>query len=50
MTATTAIKKPVGTMRADEEASKKTVSQGVRQLVKTTKNLNFNDNSVRRNS
>jgi hypothetical protein len=44
------LKTSVGTMRADEEANKKSVSESVRQLVRTTKSLKFNDSPIRSNS
>lgn len=37
------LKRPVGTMRADQEASRKTVSSTVRQLVNPIKNLKFSE-------
>lgn len=37
------IPKNVGTMRADQEASKKIMSNNVNQLVKTTKRISFNN-------
>ncbi|XP_034175346.2 uncharacterized protein C19orf47 isoform X2 [Osmia lignaria lignaria] len=39
------IPKNVGTMRADQEASKKSMSNNVAQLVKTTKRISFNNAS-----
>ncbi|XP_076670915.1 uncharacterized protein LOC143370130 [Andrena cerasifolii] len=39
------ISKSVGTMRADQEASRKVMSNNVTQLVKTTKKISFNNTS-----
>nr|XP_003699260.1 PREDICTED: uncharacterized protein C19orf47 [Megachile rotundata] len=39
------VPKNVGTMRADQEASKKIMSNNVNQLVKTTKRISFNNAS-----
>ena len=47
---TKATLKKVGTMRADEEANKKAVSESVRQLVRTTKNLKFSNSLARSES
>ncbi|KAJ8674867.1 hypothetical protein QAD02_010653 [Eretmocerus hayati] len=43
----TVLKKPVGTMRADEEATRKAIAPSMRHLVKTTRNLTFGDGSRR---
>lgn len=41
------LKKPVGTMRADEEAVKKISSPGVKQLVRTTKTMKIAESPSR---
>lgn len=43
------IPKNVGTMRADQEANRKVMSNNVTQLVKTTKRISFNNTSLRDN-
>lgn len=42
ITTSKAIPKSVGTMRADQEASRKVLSNNISQLVKTTKKISFN--------
>ncbi|KOC62527.1 Uncharacterized protein C19orf47 like protein [Habropoda laboriosa] len=43
------VSKNVGTMRADQEASRKVMSNNVTQLVKTTKRISFNNTPSRDN-
>ncbi|XP_068988819.1 uncharacterized protein C19orf47 homolog [Bombus flavifrons] len=43
------VPKNVGTMRADQEANRKVMSNSVTQLVKTTKRISFNNTSLRDN-
>lgn len=45
LTTNKVVKKNMGTMRADQEANRKVMSNNVTQLVKTTKRISFNTSS-----